>query len=591
MTAEAPVLPPSSSGDPRRTLVEAIRGATGKTWLVFGTTSVLIYLIIGPLAALIFSSFRKTEASLPFESRSPWSLENYQEVFFSSGTYSVLGNTFTYAVGALVVSFSISIALAWLVERTDMPFRNTTFTLIIAALGIPAVISAISWGLLLSPRAGVLNVFVRSLFGVDGEGPISVFSMPGLIFVQGITMVPVTFLLITGAFRAMDAVLEEAGAVSGSPFSTTVRRITLPVLAPALLAALVYQLVTVVESFDVPLVLGLRANIRVLSTEIFLQVRPPGGLPDYGVAATYSILLLALAVGPLLYYNRIIARSERFSTVSGKDYRRKRYELGRFKPLVLAGVGLYIFVSLVLPLLILVWTSLQPFYAVPSIDALSRVTTDAYQNLMNSPFFGRAVGNTLLLGTATAIATMVLGSLTSWIIVRFRSRWARALDVLAYLPHAFPGVIIGLSILLIYLLLPIPIVGTIWIIILALSTQFISLSTRLMSSSIAQIQQELEEAAEVSGARQGQVLRRILLPLVFPPFINGLLLIFLMAIKNLTLALILFSPNSIVMSTLIYQRWNNGQTEETAALGVIMVAITLVLSIGLRRASAVGSVR
>lgn len=568
---------------------------TGRRLYVAGTVALLLYLIAGPLGILIFSSFKRTEGALPFEARAPYSLENYRDVFLSSSTYDVVWNTAVYAAGALVLSFAIAIALAWLVERTDIPLRNTIYTLVIAALGIPAVIAGISWGLLGNPRIGVVNVFFRFLLGTDelgAEGPFNVFSFWGMIFVQAITMVPVTFLLITGAFRAMDASLEEAAVVSGASFRQTIRRVSLPILAPALFSALIYQLVTVVESFDIPLVIGLRSGISVLSTRVFIEVVPVGGLPNYGIASTFSVLMLLVALGPLLYYNRIIAKSDRFSTVSGKDFRQKRYELGRAKPLALFGVFLYVLVALILPLLILVWTSLIPFYEVPSMAALDRVSLDAFRNLNDSAFFTDALRNTVVVGLAVAVGAMLIGVLTAWIVVRTRTKWARALDVLAYIPHAMPGVIIGTSVLLIYLRLRewVPVSGTIWIIVIALSTQYTSLSTRLMNGAISQIQVQLEEAAEVSGANQTQIFRKILLPLIMPPFINGALLIFLLSIRNLTLALILQSPQSILLSVLIYFRWDAGQTEDTAAIGIVMLVITLAMSVALRRASAVGDV-
>lgn len=562
---------------------------TSRGLYIAGTTALLLYLIVGPLGMLIFSSFKRTEGALPFEGIAPYSLENYSDVFLSSSTYNVVWNTAIYAAGALILSFAIAITLAWLVERTDLPFRNTIYTLVIAALGIPAVIAGISWGLLGNPRIGVVNVFLRFVFGMEGEGPFSVFSFWGMILVQAITMVPVTFLLITGAFRAMDASLEEAAVVSGASFKQTVRKVSLPVLAPALFSAFIYQLVTVVESFDIPLVIGLRSGISVLSTRIFLEARPSGGLPNFGIASTFSILLLIAALGPLLYYNRIIARADRFSTVTGKDYRRKRYELGRAKPFAVAGAFIYILLALVLPLLILVWTSLLKFYEVPSWDALNRVSLTAYRQLNDGGFFFDALRNTVIVALAVAVGAMLIGVLTAWIVVRTRTRWARALDVLAYIPHAMPGVIIGTSILLIYFFLPIEVEGTIWIIVIALSTQYTSLSTRLMNGAISQIQVQLEEAAEVSGANQTQIFRKVLLPLILPPLINGALLIFLLSIRNLTLALILQSPKAILLSVLIIQRWDAGQTEDAAAIGIVMVIITLALSIGLRRASAIGA--
>ena len=564
---------------------------TGRGLYIFGTVALVLYLVTGPLAALVFSSFKRTEGTLPFESESPWSLENYSDVFLSSSTYNTLWNTAIYAAGALILSFSVAIALAWLVERTDIPLRSTIYTLVIASLGIPAVIAGITWGLLGSPRIGVVNVFLRWLCRMDGDGPFNIFSMGGMIAVQAMTMVPVTFLLITGAFRAMDASLEEAGIVSGASFRQTIQKISLPVLAPALFSAFVYQIVTVVESLDIPLVIGLRGGISVLSTRVYLELRPVGGLPNYGMASTFSILMLLVALGPLLYYNRLIARADRFGTVTGKSYRHKRYELGKAKPLALIAALGYLFMALFLPLLILVWTSLLPFYEVPSRDALSRVSLDAYRNLNDSAFFVDALKNTLIVGATVSVSVMLLGVLTAWIVVRTRNRWTQGLDVLAYVPHAMPGVIIGTSILLIYLVVPggYIVQGTIWIIVIALATQYTSLSTRLMNGAITQIQVQLEEAAEMSGANQTQIFRRILLPLIMPPFINGALLIFLLSIRNLTLALILVSQGSVLLSVLIFQRWDAGQTEDTAAIGVVMVIITLTLSVMSRRASASGT--
>ena len=583
-TEKREAAPPTEPDKPARRV-----RITGRGLYIVGTVAVLVYLIMGPVGVLLFSSFKRTEGSLPFEGTAPYTLENYKDVFLSSSTYDVMWNTVIYAAGALLLSFAIAIALAWLVERTDVPGRTAIYILVIAALGIPAVISGISWGLLGNPRIGVVNVFLRNVFGMEGEGPFNVFSLFGMIVVQAISMVPVTFLLIAGAFRAMDASLEEASIVSGGSFRQTTLRITLPVLAPALISAFIYQIVTVLESFDIPLVIGLRAGISVLSTQVFLEVVPVGGLPNYGVASTFSVLMLVLALGPLLYYQRIIGRAERYSTVTGKDYRKKRYALGRWKPVALAGVGFYVLVSLALPLLILFWTSLIPFYQVPSIDALDSVSLEAYRNLADSEFFLDALRNTLIVGVSVAVATMLIGMMTAWIVVRMSTKWSKALDVLAYIPHAMPGVIIGTSILLIYLKLSfLPIFGTVWIIVIALSTQYTSLSTRSMNGSISQIQVHLEEAAEVSGASQGQIFRKILLPLIYPSFLNGMLLIFLLSIRNLTLALILSSSNAVLLSVLIFTRWDAGQTEETAAIGMVMLMITLTLAIFVRRATATG---
>jgi iron(III) transport system permease protein len=565
----------------------ALSGRTVVTVVVIG---VLVYLILGPLVMLVMSSFKSTEGALPFEAGVPWTLQNYADVFLDGSTYRVLFNTLIFAAGSLALSFTLSIAFAWLIERTDMPFRNLLFIVIIASIGIPNVIAGIAWGLLGSPINGLINLPLQAIFGTGGAaGPLNVYTLPGLIFVQGITLVPITFLLVAAAFRGMDTTMEDAAAASGARFRTVMRRVTVPLLTPALLSALIYQFVTVVESFDIPLIIGLRAGIPLLSTQVFIEAKPPGGLPDYGLASSYSMLLLVMAIGPLIIYNRAISHSERFATITGHTYQPRRMSLGGWRWVAAAFALAYVLIAFVLPLLIMIWTSLQPFYAVPSAEALGRITFDAYGKLLDKPQVRDALFNTLLLGTATAAFTMTIGVLVSWILVRSRSRLKPILDVLAFMPHAFPGVIIGLSILLIYLLLPLPIYGTIWILVIALGTQYISLSTRLMTSGIAQVQRQLEEAAETSGAGWGATMRRIVLPLIRPAFLTGVLLVFLSAIKNLTLALILFTPGSIVLSTLIYSSWDRADTSTTAALGVVMVVLTLVLALITRRISSSGT--
>jgi iron(III) transport system permease protein len=575
---------------PRRAALR-LPAISGRTLMVLIVVGVLIYLVLGPLLMLMLSSFKETEGALPFEANVPWTLQNYADVFLDGATYKVLFNTLIFAAGSLTLSFSLSLAFAWLIERTDMPLRNLLFIVIIASIGIPNVIAGIAWGLLGSPVNGLINLPLRFLFGAEGPGPLNVYTLPGLIFVQGITLVPITFLLVAAAFRAMDASMEDAASASGAKFRTVIRRITIPLLTPAILSALIYQFVTVVESFDIPLIIGLRAGIPLLSTQVFIEAKPPGGLPDYGLASTYSVLLLIMAIGPLIIYNRAISHSERFATITGHTYQPRRMSLGRWK-WIAAGLGLaYIVIAFILPLLIMVWTSLQPFYAVPSIEAIGRITFNAYVGLLDNDLVKDALLNTVVLGVAVAAGTMVMGVLISWILVRSRSRLKPILDVLAFMPHAFPGVIIGLSILLIYLLLPLPIYGTIWILVIALSTQYISLSTRLMSSGIAQVERQLEEAAETSGASWGATMRRIVMPLIMPAFLNGFLLVFLSAIKNLTLALILFTPGSIVLSTLIWSSWDRADTALTAALGVVMVLMTLILALITRRLAGMGAVR
>jgi iron(III) transport system permease protein len=564
------------------------RRIEGRTIFTIAVIGLLVYLVIGPLAMLVYSSLRQSNGLLPFDDTAVWTLQNYADIFLSSTTYRLLATTLVVGAGSLAVSFSLAIFMAWMVERTTTRLSGLIYAVMIASLGIPSAIAAITWTLLLNPVNGLINLALRGLLGMNdptAQGPLDVYTVAGMIFVQGLALAPITFLLVVAAFRAIDASLEEAAATSGAQPRTTFRRITIRLLTPALLSALVYQFVTVVESFDVPLVIGLRSGILLLPTEVYRQVHPASGLSNFGIASVNGMLLLLLSVAPLLYYNWVIARSSRYASISGHGFRVRRLDLGRWG--IVAGLVVLFFtlVVFVLPVAVLVWTSLQPFFAVPSPESIARISLDGYKDLLGGPLLQGVIVNTAILAIATSLATVTLGTLVAWIVVRSRSRWRTTLDALAFLPHAMPGVIIAVSILLTYLLVPIPVYGTIWIIVIALATQWVSLSSRLMGGSIAQLSRQLEEAAETSGASFAQILWRIVLPLVRPAVINGILLVILLSVGNLTMPLVLASANSQTLSTLVYFQWYTGNVQVTAVAGVVLVAFTVVLSLFLRRVS------
>ncbi|WP_225753445.1 iron ABC transporter permease [Actinotalea sp. Marseille-Q4924] len=563
----------------------AVRRLFTRTPLAFPVLALLVFLVLGPLGVLVFSSARLTEGTLPFEPESSWTTQNYAEVL-SAGTGAIVWNTLVLTVGALVVAFGVSMVLAWLIERTTFPAKKAVFVMVLASLGIPGFISAIAWAFMFNPTNGVVNVFLRDLFNLAGPGPLNIYTMQGMILLEGLRLVPVTFLLLSAAFRAMDATYEDAGAASGASRPLVIRRITIPLLTPAILSAFVYQLAATLESFDIPALIGLRAGIPVLSTKIFVEIQPTGGLPNFGMASAYGLLLIAIVLVPLIFYQRIVARSERYATVSGNTYRARRVVAG-WRTKLFGGLflGLYLLLDLLLPVLILIWTSLQPFYVPPSAEALSRVSLSAYGRLLTDDFVQQALLNTILLGFLAGVATLTLAFTVSWIVVRSRSRLRSSLDFLAFFPHSIPAIVLGLGVALIYLNIRVPIYGTIWILVIALATRYVSLATRQMNTGIGQVQRVLEDAAAASGASPLQAVRRILVPLVTPSLVNAFLLVVLLSVKNLVFPLILSGRDSVVFSSLIWNLWDTGDTAGTAVLSLVMIVITVALAAGVRRVS------
>jgi iron(III) transport system permease protein len=274
----------------------------------------------------------------------------------------IFWNTVLFTVGSLAVGLPLAITLAWLLERTAIPGRGWISTLILVPMTIPSLLSAIAWIQLLDPRIGLVNVALRGALGLAADtGPFDIYSLTGMCFVQGLRLVPSAYLMIAASFRAMDPSLEEQSAMAGRGVAQTTWKVTLPIMRPALLAALIYYLIVVIESFDIPGLLGFTARVRVLSTAIYWATHSEVGLPDYGLASALGAIVLVMALLLMWAYHRLTAHQERFATVTGKGYRPRQIDLRAWKAPALALSALYIFIAVLLPFLVLLWTSVQPF--------------------------------------------------------------------------------------------------------------------------------------------------------------------------------------------------------------------------------------
>lgn len=579
-----PTTPEGTFGTPRRIAGlpagmwgQAARKATGQGVVVAASIAVLLYLVVVPLIFLVWSSFR--QGTLPFSEDARYTIENYLVVLGSPGTLELVFTTLVFTFGALAVGLGFACALAWLVERTDIPWRGAVFVVALAPIAIPGILVGLAWILLLGPTNGFVNHVLRVVTGADGPGPLNVYTIPGMIFLQGLVIVPTTFLLLSPAFRLMDPTLEEAAAVAGAGRLRTFRTIIVPLLFPAIGNALIFQFVTVVQAFDIPIVVGLRADLPVLSTRVYLASHPPQGIPDYGLVSTYSMLLLLISLVPLAWYARLTRRAAMFATVAGRAYRPRRVRLGWWKPVALMFVGAYALITLVLPTFIMLWMSVQPFYSQPSPESFSRITLKAFSDLSKSQEFITALTNTVIVAVAAATATTLLSMVVGWAIARGKGRWAIALDFLSFAPHVVPGVVIAVSALLLYLTLQaragISIHGTIWVLVIGITSVTLGFGIRAFRASVLQLSLELEESAQIAGASWLRVMRRIVLPILKPSVVNIWLWTFLSALTFLTMALMLYSGRNAVLATAIYFRWETGQTASAAAMGVMLMAMSI----------------
>ena len=534
-----------------------------------------LYLVLAPLLALLATAFRGPSDVLPFEPGAHWTLDNLAEVYLGTNLLTkVLPDTAIFVIGSVTVTFFTAFALSWLVERTDLPWRTPIFTFILFPLLVPGIVMAFAWTLLFAPNAGWVNVALRFVLGLEGNGPITIFSMPGLILCQGVASVPFVFLLLGAAMRTMNPALEEASSASGARPFTTFFRVTLPVLRPGVLAPLILAILVALEQFEMPLMIGFPARINVFSTRLYFDLTPEDELPAYGRAAATALRFLVAALALLAVYNHLIRRAERFVTVTGKGYRPTRYRLGKWRLPALLFVGAYLLIAAILPAIVLVWTSLS--------GGGESLSLDAYRTLLADNRFWPAVRNTFVVAGASAGLITLIGALLAWQILRLRFPGRAALDVVSFLSIGIPAVITGFAVMILHLTIPIGLYGTIWILILAYSYR-LAVSTRLSRAALIQIHPELEEASAASGCRWLDTVGRVVLPLLKPSLMASFVLLFIVGFREFTIPMILQSQDNWVLSVILWKLQADRQTTQAAAVGTMILLFVTPVIFLLRR--------
>jgi iron(III) transport system permease protein len=529
------------------------------------------WLALVPLVFLLWQSILSPQtATVPAQ----FTLENFRTAYLSADTARLFLNSVQFAAGAAVLALFVGTSLAWMNERTNTPFKSLFFALAIIPLVIPGVLFTVSWIMLASPKIGLINLALQKLLDTDTVF-LNVYSMAGMIWVDGLHYSPVAFLLMTAAFRSMDPSLEEQAAMSGASMLQTALRITLKLAWPAALGSLLILFVRSIESFEVPALLGLPVGIHVYTSSIYQAIHEyPSRI---GLASAYAVTLLLLTTLGIYAQTRFSSRDARYSTVTGKGFRPRTIDLGNWRYLTAAIFIVYFVIIVLLPFLVLVWSSLQKFYSAPSWEALGRISLDSYRAVLDYPQFGQTVWNSLVLAVASAITVMLVSAVISWIVVRTKVRGRWLLDNIASLPLVFPGLVLGLAIMVCYLTVDIGIYGTLWIMFIAYVTRFLPYGMRYNSASMLQIHKELEESAAMSGASWSMAFRRVVLPLLQPGLLAGFIYVMIVSIRELSSSILLYSPGTEVVSIMIWELWQNGQYVELSALGVMLMIALLCL--------------
>jgi iron(III) transport system permease protein len=530
------------------------------------------YLVLPPLYSVLQTSLFTTKLTGELDE---FTLRYYEELFRELQVLGPLLNTVYFSIGSALFATIIGGVVAWIVTRTDTPLRGLGYFTAFASFGTPFILYTIGWLLLLG-KAGPVNYWLRTL--LHQSGPVlNVYSLWGMVLIESFLWSPFVFLMLAASFRSMDPSLEEASAACGARLWQTLRRVSLRLMLPAFFSVILLIFIRSFESFEIPALVGLPGDIRVLTTSIYLDSqRMP---PTYGRAGAFSVLLMLAVAATLYVYFRVTREGDKFHTVTGKGYRPTVIRLGGWRYVTAALLLLYSFVLLVLPFLIVLWASLLPFYMQPSLEAFSLFTLKNFVTAIHFPKITDSIKNSILLGLGSASVVMLLTTFASWILVRTKLRGRWLLDLLTTLPLLFPGIVMGLAIMRFYLIVPIPIYGTLWILLVAFITRYIPYGIRYTHSGLLQLHRELEEAAYTSGASWSNAMRRITLPLLTPSFLGGWVFVFLLSAKELSMSILLASPQTQVVSVAIFELWENGQVGELAAFGVIWTVILVSVAI------------
>jgi iron(III) transport system permease protein len=536
--------------------------------LVVLLTILLLLLVIPPTIFLIDGSLHTTTVT---GALGDFTFAYYRQLLSDRQFFASLANSLVFSVGSMVIALCFGGLVAWLVERTNAPFKAFAYLTTIISLGTPFVLYVIAWLFLLG-RSGPLNDLITSL----GLPRFNVFSMPGMILVEGFLWSPLAFLLLSSVFQQANAEYEEAARMCGAGIMKTVMRISMRLALPAFLAVALLIVVRSIESFEVPALVGLPGNVKVLTTDIYLDMKE-NVPPDLGYASAFSAVLLLLAGVLISLYTRISRHASRYHSVTGRGFRARPFDLGAARYLGGAVILFNFLLILATPTAGLIWLALMPFTQSISRRGFALVTLDNFRTVLHSTFYVDLVWQTLLMSAGAATCVMALTIIAGWLAVRRRpGGWL--LDQLATAPLIFPGIVLGVAMIQIYLALPVAVYGTLWAFVIAFTIRFLPYGMRYSASGVLQIHPELEEAATVAGGPLRTVLRRIIVPLATPALLAGWLFIFLVAARDLSMAIILASPSAQPVSAAMFDLWENGQGTELAAFGLVWTAIMTVIA-------------
>lgn len=508
-------------------------------------------------------------------------LTTYRQVYSTAVNWRAFSNTIYISLAVTLVSVIITFPLAWLIGRTDMPGKGFFRTTFVASYMIPPYVGAIAWTQLLNPKVGYLNEWLVSTFGL-AEAPFNIYGVGGLIWVFTLFYSPFAFITISRALEKMDPSLEEASRIAGASPVGTLWRVTLPLMYPSIIAGGVLVFIGVGSAFGIPAIVGMPAQIEVLTTRIvtYVYLGTGKGIRD----ATALAVSLMLAANFILYASTYILARKDYTTISGKSTRPILVELGRWKWPMAALVSLYGIIAIALPLGSIVVTSLIKSLSRPI--TLSNLTFANWLAALKNDQYMDPLWTSFIAGAIAATAATVLALFVAYLLVKTRVRGRGLPDALSTLGGATPSIVIALALIITFSgEFGLNLYSTMAILVVAYMVKYLTMAVRTIAASLSQVHSSLEEAALNSGASWLQSLRDIMLPLIGPSIVAGWFLVFMPSFYELTMSIILYGSKTKTIGVLLYELQTYADPQDASVLAVIILAIILVSNIILRKVS------
>lgn len=534
--------------------------------------AVLAYLVIPPVVVMIWVSLSKSTGSAAVSLATQpgaLTLSSYRSALLGAGAGTLYANTAIFAAGSTAGAVAVGAFLAWVVARTDVPGRSIVYAICFVGFSVPGLLWVLGWVFLLGGHHGVLNQAFQQVFGTT---LLNVESMPGLVATETLVWVPMVFLLMVGPMRSMDAALEEGAKVCGAGRWLVFRKVSLPLLWPTVASALLLVFIRALQSFEVPLFIGTPAKISTVASTIYLGLQEQL-LPTYGTAAAYGTILLAVLALLLAQYFRYTRSAARFSTLSGRGYRRGKISLGRWRWAVTAGLC-FLFVIYLLPLVMMGLEAFTTRLTLAHGHWIANFSFANFHSMFRYPALGSSVLNSLEVAVVTSAAVILLGVATAWLVVRSKLKLRFLADQLIGAPLVLPGVVLSLSLLLFYLYVPIPVYGTIWIIVIGSVAGFMIYGMRYVQPALLQVDKVLEDCAQANGASWLTTFRKITMRLILPAVVGTFLFVFFFSFRELAIPSLIYTGHTEVASTELLDMYTSGNINVLGAYGMLLIAVS-----------------